>query len=262
MGQLALITGASSGIGYNLAKVFAENGFDLVIASNSAGLDEAATELKSIGVNVYHVKADLASFDGIEAFWKEVEGLGRPLSAAALNAGVGVGGLFVETDLAAEINLVRLNVEGTLHIAKHVVRHMVANGDGKILFTASIASEMVAPREAVYSASKAFDLSFAKSLRAELEGTGVSVTALQPGPVDTNFFHRAGMDDTQVGQEGKKESQPYDVAKQGFEALMKEDKHVYAASLKTKVEGAVANFVPDAIKASMHEKMARPTDES
>jgi short-subunit dehydrogenase len=135
---------------------------------------------------------------------------------------------------------------------------MVARGEGKILITASIAAEMIAPREAVYSASKAFDLSFAKSLRAELEGTGVTVTALQPGPVDTDFFHRADMDDTQVGQEGKKDNEPYDVARQGFEALMKGEKHVYAADWKTKMEGSVANFVPDAVKAAMHEKMAQP----
>ncbi len=262
MAQLALVTGASSGIGYNLAQVFAENGFDLVIVSNTDGLAEAAVAFKSLGVDVHPIKADLASYEGVNSFWQQVEALGRPLAAAALNAGVGVGGLFAETDLDAEINLVRLNVEGTLHVAKHVVQHMVANGDGKILFTASIASEMIAPREAVYAASKAFDLSLAKSLRAELEGTGVTVTALQPGPVDTNFFHRAGMDNTQAGQEGKKESQPYDVARQGFEALMKDEKHVYAASLKTKVEGAIANFVPDSVKAAMHDKMSKPTDES
>jgi short-subunit dehydrogenase len=259
--QLALVTGASSGIGFNLAKVFAENGFDLVIASNGDRLENAAQELQGTGVQVTPVHADLASYEGVIALWKAVEALGRPLDAAAINAGVGVGGLFAETVLDKEINLVRLNVEGTVHLAKHVVKHMVDRGEGRILFTASIASEMVAPREAVYAASKAFDLSFAKSLREELEGTGVSVTALQPGPVDTDFFHRADMDNTKVGQEGKKESEPYDVAKQGFEALMKGEKHVYAASLKTKIEGAVANFVPDSVKAAMHEKMAAPVGE-
>ena len=261
MKQLAVVTGASSGIGYNLAKVFAENDFDLVIASNGERLDKAEADFKVIGADVKTVHADLATYEGVDAFWNEVEALGRPVAAAALNAGVGVGGLFAETDLQKEINLVRLNVEGTVHIAKHVVKHMVAQGEGRILFTASIAAEMIAPREAVYAASKAFDLSFAKSLRVELEDTGVTVTALQPGPVNTDFFHRAGMDNTQVGQEGKKESEPYDVARQGFEAMMKGEKHVYAASLKTKVEGAVANLVPDAVKAAMHEKMAKPVNQ-
>ena len=260
-GQLAVVTGASSGIGYNLAKVFAENGFDLVIVSNGERLDKAEQDFAALGVSVKAVEADLASYDGVDEFWRTVEGLGRPVAAIALNAGVGVGGKFAETDLKEEINMIRLNVEGTTHIAKHAVKHMLANGSGKILITASIASEMIAPREAVYAATKAFDLSFAKSLRAELEDTGVTVTALQPGPVDTDFFHRAGMDDTQVGQDGKKESEPYDVAKQGFEALMKGEEHVYAASFKTKLEGAVANFVPDAVKAAMHEKMAKPVNE-
>lgn len=256
--KLALVTGASSGIGYNLAKVFAENGYDLVIASEGERLDKAEGDFKAMGVQVTAVHADLATYDGCEELWKKVETAGRPLDAAAINAGVGVGGLFAETPLDKEINLVRLNVESTVHIAKHVVQHMVDRGEGKILITASIASEMVAPREAVYAASKAFDLSFAKSLREELDGTGVTVTALQPGPVDTDFFHRAGMDDTKVGQEGKKDSEPYNVAKQGFEALMKGEKHVYAASLKTKVQGAVANLVPDHVKAAMHEKDAKP----
>jgi short-subunit dehydrogenase len=261
MGQLAVVTGASSGIGYNLAKVFAENGFDLVIASNGERLEKAEEDFRALGVQVTAVTADLATYEGVDEFWETVESVGQPVDAIAINAGVGVGGLFAETDLDEEINLIRLNVEGTTHIAKHAAKHMVANGAGKILITASIAGEMVAPREAVYAASKAFDLSFAKSLRAELEGTGVTVTALQPGPTDTDFFHRAGMDNTETGQQGKKESEPYEVAKQGFEALMNGDKHVYAASLKTKFEGAVANFIPDAVKAAMHEKMAKPLDQ-
>lgn len=249
------------GIGYNLAKVFAENGFDLVIASNDPELNKAESDFKALGVQVKAVNADLATYDGVKNFWSEVESTGRAVDAIAVNAGVGVGGLFAETDLEEEINIVRTNVEGTVHLTKYAVQHMVKRGAGRILITSSIAGEMVAPREAVYAASKAFDLSFAKSLRAELEDTGVTVTALQPGPTDTNFFHRAGMDDTKVGQDGKKSSEPYDVAKQGFKALMNGDKHVYAADFKTKFEGAVANLVPDAVKAGMHEKQARPVEQ-
>lgn len=259
--KLAVITGASSGIGRNLAQVFAENGFDLVIASAGDRLEAAAAELKATGVEVLPVQADLATYEGVDKFWAEVEGMGRPVDAVAINAGVGVGGLFNETDLEAEINLVRLNVEGTVHVAKHAVRKLVGQGYGRILFTASIASEMVAPREAVYAASKAFDLSFARSLRYELEDTGVTVTALQPGPTDTDFFHRAGMDDTEVGTKGLKESEPYDVAKQGFEALMAGKDHVYAASLKTKMEGAMSGVTPAGVQAKMHESMAKPLEE-
>ena len=258
MKQLALVTGASSGIGYNLSRVFAENGFDLIIVSNGDRLEDAQKDFESLGVAVVAIQADLATYEGIDQVWQKATSLARPIDAAAINAGVGVGGLFAETDLEEELNLVQLNVVGTVHLTKHLVKHMVARGQGKILITSSIAAEMIAPREAVYAASKAFDLSFAKSIRAELEGTGVTITALQPGPTDTDFFHRAGMDETQVGQEGKKESEPYEVAKQGFKALMDGDKHVYAASAKTKIEGAVANFIPDAVKSAMHEKMAKP----
>ncbi len=256
--QLAVVTGASSGIGYNLAKVFAENGFDLVIVAEGDRLAKAETDFQALGVQVRAVQADLATYEGVETFWQAVEALGRPVDAAAINAGVGVGGLFAETKLEEEIRLVRTNVEGTVHLAKHVVQHMVGRGAGRILITASLVSEMVAPREAVYAASKAFDLSFAKSLRAELKDTGVTVTALQPGPVDTDFFHRAGLDDTDVGQKGKKDSEPYDVAKQGFAALMKGDEHVFAASLTTKVEGALMGLVPESVQAAMHTKMAEP----
>ena len=259
--QLAVVTGASSGIGYNLAKVFAENGFDLVIASEGGRLEKAEADFGMMGVQVKAVQADLASFDGVMEFWKEVEAVGRPVDAIAINAGVGVGGLFAETDLKEEINLVRLNVEGMVHVAKHAVQHMVAKGSGKILITSSIAADMVAPREAVYAASKAFDLSFAKSLRAELKDTGVTVTALQPGPTDTDFFDRSGLHETEVGTKGKKQSEPYGVAKQGFKALMDGDEHVYSASLMTKVQGALMGVVPDAVQASMHDKQAKPLAE-
>src|SRR5581483_1738931 len=127
--------------------------------------------------------------------------------------------LFYETDLGEELNMIDLNCTGTVHLAKYVVRDMVRRNTGKILFTASIAGEMVAPREAVYAATKAFVLSFAHSLRFELKDSGITVTALQPGPTDTDFFHRAGMDNTQVGSEGKKQSKPEDVAREGIDAL-------------------------------------------
>ncbi len=256
--KLAVVTGASSGIGYNLAKVFAENGYDLIINAEDGGIQTAASDFTSLGVTVTPVKADLATFDGCDQFWKQVEASGRALDAIAINAGVGVGGLFAETDLQKEVNIVRLNCESTVHIAKHAVQKMLKQGSGKILITSSIAGEMVAPKEAVYAASKAFDLSFSKSLRYELKDTGITVTALQPGPTDTNFFNRADLGDTKAGTEGKKESDPYSVAKQGFDALMSGEDHVYAASWKTKLEGAVLGVVPDSMVGKMHESMTEP----
>ena len=259
--KVAVVTGASSGIGFNLAKVFAENGFDLIVGSAGGRIEEAASELQGSGTEVKAVQADLATYEVVDKFWSSVEADGRKIDAVAINAGVGVGGLFVDTDLKEEINLVRLNVEGTVHLAKHAVKKLVSQGEGRILITASIASEMVAPREAVYAASKAFDLSFARSLRDELEGTGVTVTALQPGPTDTEFFDRAGLGNTKAGTKGKTESEPYDVAKEGFEALMAGKDHVYAASAKTKLEGALSGLTPNSVMAKMHDNMAKPLDQ-
>jgi uncharacterized protein len=260
-GKLALVTGASSGIGLGLAKELASRGYDIVIASAGDRLSGAAQDIRNHGHQVIEVNANLATREGVDQLWKQVQALGRPVDIACINAGVGVGGLFAETDLDTELNMVELNCVGTVQLAKAVVRHMKELNAGKILFTASIAGEMVAPREAVYAATKAFVLSFAHSLRYELKETGITVTALQPGPTDTNFFHRAGMNDTEVGQKGKSESQPDDVARQGIEALLAGRDHVYAASFKTKLEGALANVVPGDVKAAMHEKMAKPNSE-
>jgi short-subunit dehydrogenase len=255
--QLALVTGASSGIGFSLAKELATRGYDLVICSAGDRLAGAAEEIRALGTNVTDINADLATTEGVDKLWAEVKNRG-PLDIACLNAGVGVGGLFRDTDLDAELNMIRLNCLGTVQLAKYIVRNMTDRGEGSILFTASIAGEMVAPREAVYAATKAFVLSFAHSLRYELRDSGVTVTALQPGPTDTDFFHRAGMDNTEVGSEGKSESQPDDVAKQGIDALLAGKDHVYSASMKTKVEGMLANAIPGSAKGAMHEKMAKP----
>jgi len=259
--KLALVTGASSGIGLELAKELATRGYDLVISSAGERLSAAAEEIRSNGHQVVEVNCDLATREGVDQLWAQVQSLGRPVDIACINAGVGVGGLFSDTDLDAELNMVELNCVGTVQLAKLVVRQMKELNSGKILFTASIAGEMVAPREAVYAATKAFVLSFAHSLRYELKETGITVTALQPGPTDTDFFHRAGMDDTEVGQKGKSESEPKDVAHQGIDALFAGKDHVYAASFKTKLEGALANVVPGNLKAAMHEKMAKPNSE-
>src|SRR6185312_12851435 len=218
--QFAVVTGASSGIGLSLAKELATRGYDLAICSAGERLDAAEVELQNQGVNIFRIQADLATREGVEQLWSEVESQGRNVDIVCINAGVGVGGLFAENDLEAELNSIELNCVGVVQLAKYVVQHMLANGAGKILFTASIAGEMVAPRQAVYAATKAFDLSFAHSLRYELRDTNITVTALQPGPTNTDFFHRAGMENTKVGSEGKKESSPEDVAKQGIDALL------------------------------------------
>jgi short-subunit dehydrogenase len=253
---LALVTGASSGIGLELARQFAENGFDLVVNSASAALAPAAQELRGAGANVQEVQADLRTADGVNALWAAVTATGRPLAAAALNAGVGEGGAFVDNDLDDELEIIDLNVTSTVRLAKHVLRDMAARGEGKVLFTSSIASTMPGSFQAVYNASKSFVQSFAEALQEELKDSGVTITSLMPGPTETNFFHRADMDDTKVG--ASKKDDAAQVAEQGFEALMKGKGKVVAGSLGTKTQEAVGSVIPDRVKAAMHRGMAEP----
>jgi short-subunit dehydrogenase len=253
---LALVTGASSGIGLELARQFAENGFDLVVNAEDAGIAQAAAELRATGAQVQPVQADLRTADGVHEVVSAVEATGRPLAAAALNAGVGQGGPFVENDLADEQEIIDLNITSTVHLAKHVLRDMVARDDGKVLITSSIASTQPGSFQAVYNASKSFLQSFAEAVRDELKDTGVTITSLMPGPTETDFFERAEMEDTRVGQASKDD--PAQVAEQGFRALMKGEQKVVASSLTTKAMEAAAGVLPDKVKAAMHRKMAEP----
>jgi short-subunit dehydrogenase len=256
---LALVTGASNGIGYNLALELAKDGYDLVIAGKEQALTaKAESDFKAEGVQVTSYVGDLSKFQSCMDLWHAAESPGRPVDVACINAGLGVGGDFVSTSLEQEMEMIGVNCASTVHIAKHVTQQMAGRGQGRILFTASIASEMITPGEAVYGASRAFVLQFAKNLRYELKDSGVTITALQPGPVDTNFFNNAGVGDTKVGIEGKKESEPNDVARQGLKAMFAGDEHVYAASLKTKIEGAIMGIVPEGIQSAMHKSMLEP----
>lgn len=253
----AVVTGGSSGIGLELAKQFASHGYDLLLtAARADGLAKAAQLVQSLGASVVTVGADLAEYDGVEQVYAAIKATGRPVDAIAINAGVGVGGDFRETDLLEEMNIVKLNCGSTVHLAKRVVPDMAARGSGRILFTASVASLMPAPFEAVYGASKAFVFSFSEALRNELKDTGVTVTALLPGPTETDFFHRADMDDTKVGQ--SKKDDPADVARDGFEALMAGKDKVIAGSLKTKAQGLAVELVPPTVSAEVHRKMSEP----
>jgi uncharacterized protein len=259
--MFAVVTGASSGIGYELARVFGENGYDLLINSSGERLEKAASDLKSLGTEVTPVQSDLSTYEGVEQLWRVIEGTGRPIDAIAMNAGVGVGGDFVrETDLDEELKMIQLNVTSVVHLAKRVLKQMVARGEGKVLITSSVAGTMPAPLEAVYGATKAFDLSFAKALRNELKDTNITVTALQPGRTNTDFFRRAGLENTEVGSEGKYTNDPREVAEQGFKALMNNEDHIYASSMKTKVQGELGRFIPDSVKAEQHRKMSEPKE--
>lgn len=257
--SLAVVTGASSGIGYELAKQFAENGYDLIVAAESDGLQESAARLEAMGAQVIQVQTDLSKPAGVDQLWQAIQATGRPLEAAAINAGVGAGGAtFAEIDLDKQLNIVDLNVRSVVQLAHYVINHMKTNRRGKILFTASIAATMPGPFEAVYAASKSFVLSFSEAVRNELKDSGVSVTALMPGPTATNFFHRAGMDDTKAGAKEEYDNDPADVARMGYEALMKGDDKVIASNFKVKVQTAIAGLMGQETKAAMHRGSTEP----
>jgi uncharacterized protein len=256
-GKLAVVTGASSGIGYELAVQFAEHGFDLLIVAEDAGIAQAEEELRALGTDVQSIQENLATFDGVENFYRAINAIGKPVAAIAINAGVGVGGRFEETNLNKELDLINLNVVSAVHLSKLIVRDMIKRGEGgRILFTSSIAAEMPGPYEAVYAASKAFIHSFALGLGYELKEKGIMVTALQPGATDTNFFHRAGMDNTKVGVQ--KKDDPAEVARQGYEALMESKESTIAGSLKTRLSNVANDLIPEKIKARKHANMTEP----
>ncbi|MFL6087929.1 MAG: SDR family NAD(P)-dependent oxidoreductase [Mycobacterium sp.] len=250
----ALVTGASSGIGFELSKLFADDGYDLVIAAEDDGIHASADKLATAGIEVTPVQVDLRKPEDVERLYRSVDG--RPLAAAALNAGVGRAGPFVDGDLDTDLTIVDLNVRSTVHLAKLVLTDMAGSGTGKVLFTSSIASTMPGSLQTVYNASKSFIQSFAEALHDELRDTGVTVTSLMPGPTETNFFRRANMLDTVVGRMPKDD--PAAVAKRGYNALMKGDRKVVAESALSKAMGLANRVLPDSVKAITSRIISRP----
>jgi short-subunit dehydrogenase len=255
--ELALVTGASSGIGLALARRLAAENLDLVITAENGELTAAAAELRADGTEVLAVQADLRTSAGVEQLWAEVTALGRPLDLAALNAGIGVGGgSFVETDLERHLDVIRLNVLGTVHLAKLVLSGMVARGNGRLLITSSLVAAMPGPYQATYNASKSFLQSFAEGLQTELRESPVTVTALMPGAIETPFFGRAGMSNTLLGQVWK--GNPDTVARQAYKAMRQGDRRVVGGGPLSKAGALVNTVLPDAAKARMQEILSKP----
>src|SRR6187397_517986 len=212
--KYAIVTGASSGIGRELAIIAARDGFDLLLAADTAGLAEAADICRSAGATVETLEVDLATQDGVDQLYAATQG--RAVDALFANAGHGLGRAFLDQDFDEVRHVIDTNVTGTVYLVQLVGREMRNRGEGRILLTGSIAGFMPGTYQAVYNGTKAFVDSFSFALRAELKDTGVTVTCLMPGATETEFFERAGMTDTKVGQQ--KKDDPADVAMAGFEA--------------------------------------------
>ncbi len=257
---LAVVTGASSGIGRALALVFAEHGFDLVLAANEPEVHEATAAAGRDGIVASAIEVDLATPEGVEALAACVLGQRVPVTSLALNAGIGVHGRFDRTGLEGDLRLVDLNVRSTVHLAKLLLPGMVERGHGRVLLTSSIAGRAPGPYHATYAASKAFMHSLAEALRYELRDTGVTVTSLLPGPTDTRFFARADMEETNVAR-GPKDSAE-DVARDGFEAMMAGRDHVVAGAFRNTLQAASAGVVPDRVAAAVAARQTTPIEES
>jgi short-subunit dehydrogenase len=252
---LAMVTGASTGIGYELAILCAKEGYDLIVAADEPRIEEAAKQFQNYGVEVHAVQADLATREGVDKFYDAAQG--RSVDALLANAGHGLGGGFLDQDFEDVKHVIDTNITGTIYLIQKVGRDMRARKQGRILITGSVAGYTPGTYNAVYNASKAFIDSFSFALRAELknEDANVTVTCLMPGATETEFFERAGMEDTEVGQ--SKKDDPVDVAKVGFEAMMKGEGDV-VSGFKNKVMTTVASVTPAGMLAEQHRKKAEP----
>jgi short-subunit dehydrogenase len=253
---LAVVTGASTGIGYELAKICAEEGFDLLIAADEPAIQQAAADMRQKGARVDAVQADLATTEGVDQLIAAIGG--RPVEALLANAGRGLGKGFLDQDFHDIRRVVDTNVTGTLYLLHEVARDMRQRGRGRILITGSIAGFMPGTFQAVYNGTKALLDSFSFALRAELKDSGVTVTCLMPGATETEFFERADMMDTKVGR--SKKDDPADVARTGFEAMMNGDGDVVTGWMN-KLRSAIATVTPASALAEMHRGMAQPASE-
>jgi short-subunit dehydrogenase len=253
--QFAIVTGASTGLGLELAKCCARNGFDLLIAADEPEIEIAATEVRGLGAAVQSVQADLSTTEGVDKLYEASKRIGRPVDALFANAGRGLGRAFLDQDFKQARRVIDTNITGTVYLVHRIGNDMRRRNAGRILITGSIAGFTPGTFQAVYNASKAFLNSFSFALREELRGTRVTVTCLMPGATETKFFERADMMDTNVGT--TKKDNPADVAKVGFDAMMRGDGDV-VTGFKNKVQSAVASITPAAMLAKQHRKMAEP----
>lgn len=252
--KLAVITGASTGIGRELAKIAAEEGYDLILVADESAIDAAAGEIRASGVSVEAVEADLASFEGNDQLLAAIGE--RRIDILIANAGRGLGHAFVTQSPDDWRRVIDTNVTGTTYLLQKVAQRMTTQGEGSILIVGSIAGLIPGSYQAVYNGTKAYLDSFSYALREELKDSGVSVTVLMPGPTDTEFFRRANMLDTPVGKDDGKED-PAKTARNGWDAMVDGSAHV-VSGVKNKIQAALSHLTPDTMLAKQHTKMAKP----
>jgi short-subunit dehydrogenase len=253
--QFAIVTGASTGIGLELAKCCAQNNFDLLIAADEPRIETAAAEIRRLGATVETVEADLSTVDGVDTLYRASKRIGRPVDALLANAGIGLGRAFLDQEFERARRVIDTNITGTVYLIHRVGNDMRRCKAGRILITGSIAGFTPGSFQAVYNGSKAFLDSFSFAIREELRDTGVSVTCLMPGATETEFFRRADMMDTKIGTSEKDDAAM--VAKTGFDAMMRGDGDV-VTGLKNKLQSAAANVLPAGILARQHRQQAEP----
>ena len=250
---LAVVTGASAGIGYELAKLCAQNGFDLVVAADQPKIVHAAQDFRMLGADAEPVETDLATIEGVDRLYDTIGD--RPVAALLANAGHGLGKAFLDQDFQDVRHVIDTNITGTIYLIQKVGRDMRARRAGRILITGSIAGFIPGAYQAVYNGTKAFINSFSFAIRNELKETGVTVTCLMPGATETEFFERADMMDTKVGT--MKKDDPADVAKTGFDAMMRGAGDV-VAGWQNKLQTAIASVTPAGLLAEQHRRQAKP----
>jgi short-subunit dehydrogenase len=250
--KFAIVTGASSGIGLEIAKLAAADGYDLLVAADTPFVD-AGAGLKDRGVEVQSLEADLSTDQGVKQLLDAAGG--RPVDVLVANAGHGLGHAWLDQPVNEWRHVIDTNITGTLLLIQPVLKRMVERGEGKVLITGSIAGHMAGSFQAVYNGSKAFVDSFAAAIGNEIKDSGVTVTCLKPGATETEFFHRANLDDTKVGQ--AKKDDPADVARAGWEA-MKDGDHAVIYGIKNKMQVAAADVMTDAMTAEIHRKQTEP----
>lgn len=259
--KFALITGATSGIGYELAKLFAKDKYNLVIiARTQSELEAKAKEFKQEGIEVIPIAKDLFNREEAFALCKEVESRNLQIDVLVNDAGQGYYGLFNDTDIERDLNLIDLDVVAPVILTKHFLKGMIQRGEGKILNLASITSKTPGPWQSIYHANKAFILSFSEAIRAELRDTNITVTALMPGITDTDFYNKADMNSSSAVQDKEAMDDPADVARDGYEALMA-GKDKVISGFKTKVQVLKANLKPDSAVAEDVYDMLKPAGE-